>query len=255
MIRLIRPIRPVCLTAATLAPRSALACLLAGGMAAGFAAEAGAPAPVLTFGNLRANRIVFLGNSITLHGPLASIGWSGNWGMAATAQEKDYVHLILAAIAKTAGGTPEARIDNIADIERQYATIDIEARLKDHLAFKPDILVLAIGENVPALATDADRSAFQAAVARLLNGFRQAGCPALFVRSCFWPEAAKDEALRQACAVAGGTYIDIGSLGRDPANAARAERAIEHAGVAGHPGDRGMQAIAEAILGAMEARQ
>jgi len=248
LTRLTCPTRPTCLT-------GALACVLLGGLVNGAAAEPGggdpAPGPGLRFGALPAGRILFLGNSITLHGPLASIGWSGNWGMAATSQDKDYVHLMLSAIAKAAGGEPEARIDNIADIERQYATIDVEARLKDHLAFNPDIVVLAIGENVPALATDGDKSAFQAAVTRLLTDLEQASRPALFVRSCFWPDAAKDEALRQACAAVGGTFIDIGALGRDPANAARSERTIEHAGVAGHPGDRGMLAIADAILAAM----
>ncbi len=36
-------------------------------------------------------RIMFIGNSVTLHGPLASIGWHGNWGMAASDIKKDYM--------------------------------------------------------------------------------------------------------------------------------------------------------------------
>jgi hypothetical protein len=47
-------------------------------------------------------------------------------------------------------------------------------------------------------------------------------------------------------------YIEIGALGRDPTNAARSERKIEHDGVAGHPGDRGMQAIADTLLAAVQ---
>ena len=35
-------------------------------------------------GGLQAERVLFLGNSITLHAPAPNIGWTGNWGMAAT---------------------------------------------------------------------------------------------------------------------------------------------------------------------------
>ncbi len=41
------------------------------------------------------------------------------------------------------------------------------------------------------------------------------------------------------------------SLGRTPSNAARSERTFPHGGVAGHPGDKGMKALADALLRAM----
>ena len=75
----------------------------------------------------------------------------------------------------------------------------------------------------------------------------------IVVRSCFWPDAAKDAALRQACAEVGGIFVDIGPLGRDEANFARSERQFSDAGVAVHPGDKGMKAIADAILAALKA--
>jgi alpha-galactosidase len=34
-------------------------------------------------------KVLFLGNSITKHGPKADIDWKGNWGMAASAEAND----------------------------------------------------------------------------------------------------------------------------------------------------------------------
>ncbi len=193
-------------------------------------------------------RILFLGNSITLHGPKADIGWNGNWGMAASSKDKDYVHLVTGALAAHTGSRPAIMVKNIADFERHYATYDVDLRMKDFFAFDPDLVVLAIGENVPALNSEKAKAQFKAGVMRILRCALARRHPLVVVRTCFWPDKAKDTALRQACREAGGILVDAGPLGRDPANAARSERPFKHAGVAGHPGDRGMKAIADAIL-------
>ncbi len=193
-------------------------------------------------------RILFLGNSITLHGPKADIGWTNNWGMAASAEEKDYVHLVTRAIAQHTGVQPQIKVKNIADFERNYATYDVDGELKDLFAFDPDLVVLAIGENVPALDADDAKAKFKAGVSSILRCALAKRHPRVVVRSCFWPDTAKDEILKQACAEANARFVDAGPVGRDPANAARSERSFSHDGVAGHPGDRGMKALAEAIV-------
>ncbi len=55
---------------------------------------------------IKADRIVFLGNSITLHGPAETVEWAGNWGMAASEQEKDYVHVVVNSLAGLTGRKP-----------------------------------------------------------------------------------------------------------------------------------------------------
>jgi hypothetical protein len=208
----------------------------------------------LQIGSLRVGKILFLGNSITLHGPAPKIGWDGNWGMAASARERDYVHLLLAQIGKQAGGEPHFRVKNIADFERQLDSYDVKEKLKEELAFGADIVVVAIGENVAALSTDDAKAKYKAAFTGLLKELSEHESPTLFVRSSFWANPAKDEIMRQACQDAGGAFVDISKRGSDPANAARPERKFEHEGVAAHPGDRGMQAIADALLAAIEKR-
>ena len=200
---------------------------------------------------IKANRILFLGNSITLHGPAPDIGWSGNWGMAASAKDRDYVHLVLKAIAKTAGREPKSLVANIADFERRLETYDMDSGLKRELAFKADLVIVAIGENVPALTTEPAKAAFKACMTRLLKKLKQNSHPVMVVRSCFWQDPVKDTILKQACDEVGGIFVDAGALGKDEANSARSERKFSHAGVAGHPGDKGMSAIAEAILEAL----
>ncbi len=200
-------------------------------------------------------RVLFLGNSITLHRPKADIGWDGNWGMAASSEDKDYVHLVTAALAEHNGVPPEIMVRNIATFERNYATYDVDKEMKDVFAFDADLVVLAIGENVPALSSDEAKAQFKAGVMNILRGVLAKRRPLVVVRTCFWPNEAKDEMLREACQEVDGILVDAGPIGRDPANAARSERDFQHAGVAGHPGDRGMKAIADAIVKAVLERE
>ena len=59
-------------------------------------------------------RVLILGNSITRHGPKADIDWHTNWGMAASALEKDFAHILIKYFTQANDGkVPEHIIDNI----------------------------------------------------------------------------------------------------------------------------------------------
>lgn len=196
-------------------------------------------------------KVLFLGNSITKHGPKADIDWSGNWGMAASSEAKDYVHVFTASLTQKQGSTPEILVKNIADFERAHQGYDFAAKLKDASDFQADLIVLAIGENVPALKTAEENAKLQEAVTKLLATLKGDRKPVILVRSCFWANAAKDEALHGACEAVGGIFADIGALAKDKSLYGRAEREFKHDGVANHPGDKGMAAIAAALLKAL----
>lgn len=168
--------------------------------------------------------------------------------MAASSEDKDYVHLVTSELARHTGARPEIMVRNIADFERNYATYDVDQNMKDLFAFDPDLVVPAIGENVPTLGSDTAKAQFKAGLTSVLRCAMARRHPLVVLRSCYWADAAKDQALQQACQEAGGLFVNAGLLGRDASNAASAERTFKHAGVAGHPGDKGMKALADAIL-------
>lgn len=183
-------------------------------------------------------KVLFLGDSFTLHAPKPDIGWTNNWGMAASAPEKDYVHRLKQTLADYTGHTPEVLVRNIATFERRYKTYDATAELKDAFAFGPDLVILAIGGNVPPLTTDMDMALFKMGVMTILEGVQSAGkTPLLLVCSLYSPDEAIDRVLRNVCRDAGGRYVDIEAVGSASAN-----RALTN------EGDPGMQAIAEAMM-------
>jgi hypothetical protein len=199
----------------------------------------------------RYQKMLFVGNSITRHGPKSDLGWEGNWGMAASAEAKDYVHLVARAITGPSGKAPEVMIKGGAEFERGYANYDTAGKMKDAADFGADLIIVAIGENVPGLNNAEEKQKFQERVTELLRMLKSDRKPTLLVRSSFWANGAKDEALKKACAEAGGIFVDISTLDKDESNYARSERPYKHEGVARHPGDKGMQAIADALLKAL----
>lgn len=196
-------------------------------------------------------KVLFLGNSITKHGPKADIDWTGNWGMAATSEANDYVHQVMAGLRQRQSATPEMLVKNIADFERSHVGYDLDGKLAEAFAFKADLIILAIGENVPALKTDEAKAAFKAELMKLLQKLQGEHKPTILVRSSFWANTVKDQILQECCEAVGGIFVNISTLGKDESNYGRAERPYKHSGVANHPGDKGMKAIAEALLAAL----
>lgn len=200
---------------------------------------------------VRFRKVLFLGNSITLHAPLPSIGWHGNWGMAATSADRDYVHLVTSGLTKLQGSAPETITGNIAGFERGDATYDVEKNHAGSAAAGASHIILAVGENVPPLTTPESKALFKDKMTRLLRLLKGPQKPVILVRSQFPPDPVKDGIMRETCEAAGGVFVDISCLGADETNFARSERDYPHAGVGGHPGDRGMKAIADSILRAL----
>ena len=192
-------------------------------------------------------RVLIYGNSIALHGRAPKIGWNAEWGMAASAREKDFAHLIVSALEARRGERADFRIRNLAVLERNYrADLAEFADLASDVAYAPDSVVIAIGENVPSLgkADEDDYTKFLSSLARPL--VESAKHPPVVMRSPFWKNAVKAECTVKAAKDVGAIYVDAGPLGDRDENMAIG--LFEHTGVARHPGDLGMRRIADLIL-------
>lgn len=198
----------------------------------------------------KVERVAFIGNSITLHGPKADIDWHGNWGMAATVAERDYVHRLAKRLEEATQRKPQLSVRNLADFERAYETYDLEKGLAETLEFQPDLIIVALGENVPSLDSAQKVQAFEAAFLSLLQRLRsQTGSKprTILVRGTFWRDDAKEAAMKSASQKVEARFVSLEGLDQDPLNFGRAERPWKHAGVGGHPGDLGMERIADRL--------
>lgn len=192
-------------------------------------------------------RVAFLGNSITLHGACPSIGWTNEWGMAASAAEKDYVHLVTRGVERHFARPASVMVRNLADFERNFRTWSM-TNLDEVVAFDPQVLVIALGENAPNLPDEAARKDFYEAFRRLIGTFLDGRRlkPLAVVRGVIWANEAKDAAMADAADDYGIPFVRA-DIGGQPGMDAK-DAGFSHPGVAAHPGDRGMAEIAARIL-------
>lgn len=189
-------------------------------------------------------KLLCIGNSITLHAPDPELGWHGKWGMAASAQAKDYAHL-LANKLEAAGKTVELLPVNLAQLEREPETFCVEM-LDELLRFEPDVVVIRLGENVPNRET---YDAYLGVYGQLLDCFRSHGVRYLFAVGNFW---IRDDLDALTAVLAEKKGVPFVSLKEIQGEQNQAIGLFEHAGVASHPSDKGMAAIADTIYSAFE---
>lgn len=199
---------------------------------------------VVRFHNLNSDgiRVMFVGNSITLHGAAPAIGWQNVCGMAASAPERDYVHLLEAKVLE-ADSNAAFCICQVSKWEQCYKEGTEKYTLYEAArTFDADIIVLRFIENCPA--TDFEPDAFYQAVTGLVNYLNADGKAKILVTTGFWRHPG-DAQLMEYAKNHSLPLIELGDLGeRDDM---KAIGHFEHSGVANHPGDLGMRTIAERI--------
>ena len=191
-------------------------------------------------------RVLIYGNSFLKHRPLPSIGWTNDWGMAASCREKDFAHLLLKKMEVRLGAAPDYRLRSLYWFEKDFPHFDVARELAGDIAYKPDYLIVAIGENVGVLREKADQDLYRARLIELVKAFQADGrTPRVIVRAPAWPNETKSKLMLEAAQATGARFVDCGQLKADKSNLAIG--LFKHPGVQMHPGDKGMAVLADLI--------
>lgn len=196
-------------------------------------------------------KVMFIGNSITIHELKPNIGWNKTCGMAATDLEHDYVHVVYkhllekhksVSICVCNGGYWETDYKNhlkaatIIDLAKEY---------------KPDIIVLRIGENFNKEYLKEEGTAFEAfdyLIKNLKNCSKR-----LITTSLFWAYEPLDKEILKAAEHNKIEYINIVDLSKDKTNEAIGE--FKNQSICLHPNNKGMKEIALRIIGVLDKEQ
>lgn len=188
------------------------------------------------------HKVLILGNSITYSPANPTEGWNCSCGMAASAVDSDYVHLLT---AKFKGLNKSSTVEavNIAEFERNFDTYDFN-KLQTYRDSKPDIIILRIGENV---LRENEPILFETKYLELLYYLKinNPNVKILAVGSV-WP----NRILADSVMSKHTNYISLISLQNDLTNFALGM--YTNPGIADHPSDKGMRSIRDQIWAELE---
>lgn len=209
-------------------------------------------------------KIIFVGNSITKHGPSEALGWTGNWGMAASSEDKDFVHQLVnmlkyrygnvefqVAGGSAGGGSFENIPDEVTDADIQKSLSGLFELIK---AEKPDVINIHVGENWGAHYTTKTK---------VFDYFAKEAhkiAPDMIINLCvvFWSsvsgidyEVKKEIADKYEHVYLSETCIAPNAFKegmKNPEDNPYCAYDSYEGGVGAHPGDKGFQKMAEIIF-------
>jgi hypothetical protein len=179
--------------------------------------------------------IVILGNSITVCEPSPSLGWTHRWGMAASARDSDYVHLLIDSIH---AHDPSAiiKFKQIGNFERDYQHYNLSTL--DSFK-KPYLLILRISENVNE--KDATKNDFITYYDHLIDHL---DAHKTLITDGFW-NSNVNTTISKYADDQGIPFVRLSDLSIDSTNMAYGK--FSNIGVQQHPSDKGMRKISARI--------
>lgn len=186
-------------------------------------------------------KILVIGNSITYHPPDPTIGWNADWGMAASAPDKDYFSQLRDSLQSHLPGLQLIR-ENVYPFERQFASLDYSQyqHLRD---FKADLLIIRLGENVSPEALQEWNFSEEL---QNFAGYLTSGDGRVIISSTFWPNPRVNEQLHHAASHGKWEFVELSDLGQVAGFMALKD--FKNESVASHPNNLGMEIIARRLI-------
>ncbi|MEZ0484726.1 SGNH/GDSL hydrolase family protein [Fibrella aquatica] len=192
--------------------------------------------------NLSYSNVVILGNSIMKLGPDPAVGWPYNHGMAASAPEKDFVHILTRQLQQRLP-TVKVTLSGGFLFESSYWKIGLN-EYDPSFSVKPDLTVVRIAENIDD--TQANTRNFELYYRQLLDYIadHSATTHKIVCTTSFWDQPHVDAVIRKVAAEKGYPLACLCDLVNKPEYRALQ---FKDPGVAAHPNDKGMAEIARLI--------
>ncbi|WP_330998197.1 DapH/DapD/GlmU-related protein [Pectinatus frisingensis] len=200
-------------------------------------------------------RFLVIGNSITIHGICEY--WWGEWGMGASKQSKDYIHLIEKYLKQKYD--VEFELVNMASWETMYYDrSETLSSLDRYLNKEYDFIIFQLGENI------SESSTLENDFCELIRYIRKNSLSRkakLIIIGQFWTNNSIDNIKRRVCKSTNASFVDLSDIqgngtyqvginnivfGNDGK-----EHCVQHSGVALHPNDAAMKIYAKKILNIM----
>jgi hypothetical protein len=186
-------------------------------------------------------KVLILGNSITYHSPDAELGWNGDWGMAATAADKDFESVLTKMLTDSGKYEVNLVARNIAVWER-----DFKQDLSQHpevFSNDYDVVIIRLGENVDQEAPTF--SDYENELNILIN--RVKGPKAkVIITGTVWNAPAKDGVHQKIAKANQYHYVSLLDFQNGAENYATGQFANQ--GVSAHPSDIGMASLAKILF-------
>ena len=183
-------------------------------------------------------KIFIVGNSILKNEPAPELGWEGNWGMAASSENNDFLHIYKNLLKRSKKyNSVEVNFKNISAWESNFEYNLNEYR--DVNTSNYDILIVRLGENVKYSGK------YYLALNKMINHFKATDTKVI-ITEIIWKSDDKERIHKQVAFDNGYKYVSFNDFRANHNNFSYG--LYENDQVAAHPSNAGMLVIAKLLF-------